>query len=146
MKVILLLLFVILAGGCAVTQSDLRAPDVTVISPAGEKSGISDIVIRKSRKYGINPNLLHAVVAVELANSERSQIDVDGAEWVCEQTAKVLRHILSRTRSVALAADYYATGNFSISQDMDSEERRLSSAIVREFKRREKLSEWKGAQ
>ncbi|OVE74080.1 hypothetical protein BVX94_01625 [bacterium B17] len=103
------------------------------------------IIIRKSKKYGINPNLVDALLKAELRKAGFNGNPSDeGLEWTVEQISRVMGHVLKRTKSVGLAVEYYATGNFSLSQEVDDEARAFTREVIREFKRLESIKPWKG--
>ena len=143
MKHSVLVLCLLLAAGCASTRYP-QPHGVSLVTTRGHAVDLDSIVNRKARKYGVNPNLIHAVVHAELARSGRKHIDDRGIEWIVEQVAKVLHHVLRKTSSISLAIDYYATGTFKLSQDIDEETRRFASAVVSDFRRREKTNRWHG--
>ncbi len=106
------------------------APEVSKAGPIAFSSAQTESITRKARLYGINPNLLRAVLDTELRLSGGQTGDEpEQFAWLVENTARVLRHCLDRKRRTDWALQYYAAGSFDPAKVSDRELRFASDAI-----------------
>jgi len=103
------------------------------------------IVQRKAQKFGLNPNLLETVVALERQRS-KSKIPLDHAsfEWLTEQSARVLRHVLKRTQDLRAVLRAYAAGSFAPDDASPASVAEFVKAGRRLFQKLEKERPWSG--
>ncbi|MBM3395929.1 MAG: hypothetical protein FJY37_15130 [Betaproteobacteria bacterium] len=86
--------------------------------------------MRKAQLYGLNPNLLRAVLDTELrVGASQQPEELEQFAWLAENAARVLRHCLDRKRRIDWALHYYAAGSFNPAKVGDRELRFASDAI-----------------
>lgn len=114
-----------LPAGKQATSPARSKPGPFPFSPAQAES-----IKRKAQLYGLNPNLLRAVLDTELrlGASQRPE-EPEQFAWLAENAARVLRHCLDRKRRTDWALHYYAAGSFDPAKVGDRELRFASDAI-----------------
>ena len=103
------------------------------------------ILVRKAHKYGINPNLLEAIVTLECRAARKNVAsDPQAFTWLSEQSARVVHHVLTKTKDLKAVLRYYAAGSFSPEDSSPA----AVSAFVKEsrrlFQQLEKVRPWDG--
>ena len=127
------------------TESVKPVNEKTIDTRGGSFSAQDSVIIRKSKKYGVNPNLIRAVLKAELTNLDRSRyMDESSLEWIVEQITKVLHHVLKKTTFLPLAGEHYGTGTFELPKKLDKDTRKFTKQVIKEFRRLEKISPWQG--
>jgi hypothetical protein len=101
-----------------------------------------DVLIRKARKYHLNPNLLESVITVEAASAKVRLDDPDVMEWISEQSARVLAHVMTRTEDLSLVLKLYATGGIDVEEPSDRQTIKFISEVRKAFRRLEKARPW----
>lgn len=98
---------------------------------------------RKAALYGINPNLLQAVLIAEFetGGGKAKQSEAEFG-WMVEMSARTLRHCLDEESSLTWALAYYTTGSFDHTK-VDDRALRFSSLARKHFQGLEKASPWK---
>ncbi len=71
----------------------------------------NEIAGRKARKYGINPNLLRAILIVEQQRAEdQSLAQAEICEWAMENSARIVAHLGAKSGTPYTVFLSYATG------------------------------------
>ncbi len=123
--------------GKQATTSDRSKSGPIVFSPAQAES-----ITRRAQLYGINPNLLRAVLDTELRLSAGQTADEpEQFAWLVENTARVLRHCLDRKRRTDWALQYYAAGSFDPAK-VGGRELRFASDAIKLFQALEAQQPW----
>lgn len=114
-----------LSAGKQATSPERFKPGPIIFSPAQAES-----IMRKAQLYGLNPNLLRAVLDTELrVGASQQPEESEQFAWLAENAARVLRHCLDRKRRTDWALHYYAAGSFDPAKVGDRELRFASDAI-----------------
>jgi hypothetical protein len=133
-----LLLIMILGSGCGSLSAHRRALSVS------EELSITqnDIVDRKARKYGVNPNVLRAILIVEQQRSEdRSLAQVEVCEWAMENSARIVAHLGTNFGTPYTVFLSYATGRPVYAGNGDSTAEQFARRANRVFNQLEKEAE-----
>jgi hypothetical protein len=116
-KVITLVVAVILTCHGAATAALFKRADRQYghIAPLALSTKQLAILKSKAKKFDLNPNLLMAVLSVEVTRGQAEHIleNLDTYEWLVEQIARVLKRCIDRSEDVRFAIKYYAAGNFA---------------------------------
>ena len=105
-------------------------PERSPSGPITFSSAQAESITRKAQLYGVNPNLLRAVLDAELrlGGGQRPE-EPEQFGWLAESAARVLRHCLDRKRRTDWALHCYAAGSFDSAKVGDRELRFASDAI-----------------
>jgi hypothetical protein len=124
-------------AGKQATSSERSKPDPIALTPAQAES-----ITRKAQLYGINPNLLRAVLDTELRLGDGQRFEEsEQFAWLAENAARVLRHCLDRKRRTDWALHYYAAGSFDPAKVGDRE-LRITADAVKLFQALEAKQPW----
>jgi len=105
-------------------------PEYSKAGPITFSPAQAESIMRKAQLYGLNPNLLRAVLDTELRVSASQQPEEpEQFAWLAENTARVLRHCLDRKHRIGWALHAYSAGSFDPAKVGDRELRFASDAI-----------------
>jgi len=103
------------------------------------------VLQRKAQKFGLNPNLLESVVVLERQRAKSEVLlELETFEWLTEQSARVLRHVLKRTQDLKAVLRAYAAGSFAPDDASPSSVVEFAKAAHRHFQKLEKERPWDG--
>jgi uncharacterized protein YceK len=105
----------------------------------------NEIVLRKARKYGVNPNILRAILVVEQQRSEQDVFtSIEVCEWAMENSARIVAHLNSRPRIPYDVFYSYAAGQTTPGKHTDGNADRFAKRANRAFNQIEKEMPWNG--
>lgn len=98
-----------------------------------------EVIQRKALLYGVNPNLLRAVLGTELAlQPNRPSLNLEEHTWAAEMSVRTLRHCLLNKRKLEWALQYYAAGSFDPLK-VDDRARRFAELALKNFHQLEQV-------
>ena len=122
---------------------------ISAVADGPQHSGVEvdqqSILQRKAQKFGLNPNLLETVVVLERQRAKSEvPLDHETFEWLTEQSARVLRHVLKKTQNLKAVLRAYAAGSFAPDDASPASVAEFSKAAYRHFHRLEEERPWDG--